>query len=219
VPTVLLVRHGRTTANSGGVLAGWTPGIGLDDTGWAQARSLATRLAVVPVCAIWSSPLQRCLETAAELAAVPGPKATPRSEVRVDDRLGECRYGDWTGRTLKERAAVFFKYYQLLEARQGEIAGLIHEEMGKDPGDARAEVYNTLTASAPYARGHVDCKEIVQDRAVAKAVPIVEVSHPMAHITHEAAIGSVDSKQLQTLMSRGLTEDEATDLIIEGLLS
>jgi Fe-S cluster assembly scaffold protein SufB len=85
--------------------------------------------------------------------------------------------------------------------------------------DSRAEVYNTLSATAPYARGHVDCKEIVQDRAVAKAVPIVEVSHPLAHITHEAAIGSVDSKQLQTLMSRGLTEDKATDLIIEGLLS
>ena len=85
--------------------------------------------------------------------------------------------------------------------------------------DARAEVYNTLSATAPYARGHVDCKEIVQDRAFAKAVPVVEVSHPLAHITHEAAIGSVDSKQLQTLMSRGLTADEATDLIIEGLLS
>ena len=59
----------------------------------------------------------------------------------------------------------------------------------------------------------------MQDRAIAKAVPVVEVNHPLAHITHEAAIGSVDSKQLQTLMSRGLTEDEATDLIIEGLLS
>jgi hypothetical protein len=85
--------------------------------------------------------------------------------------------------------------------------------------EAHAEVYNTLTASAPYARGHVDCKEIVQGHAQAKAVPVVEVSHPLAHITHEAAIGSVDSKQLQTLMSRGLSEDEATDLIIEGLLS
>lgn len=85
--------------------------------------------------------------------------------------------------------------------------------------DARAEVYNTLTASAPYARGHVDCKEIVQGRAFARAVPVVEVNHPLAHITHEAAIGSVDSKQLQTLMTRGLTEDQATDLIIEGLLS
>ncbi len=84
---------------------------------------------------------------------------------------------------------------------------------------ARAAVYNTLIASAPHARGHVDCKEIVQGQAAAKAVPIVEVRHPLAHVTHEAAIGSVDSKQLQTLMARGLTEDEATDLIVEGLLS
>jgi Fe-S cluster assembly scaffold protein SufB len=84
--------------------------------------------------------------------------------------------------------------------------------------DAVAEVYNTLTASAPHARGHVDCKEVVQGNAVAKAVPVVEVNHPLAHVTHEAAIGSVDSKQLQTLMSRGLDEDAATDLIIDGLL-
>ena len=84
---------------------------------------------------------------------------------------------------------------------------------------ARAEVFNTISATAPYARGHVDCKEIVQDEAVAKAVPIVEVSDPKAHVTHEAAIGSVDSKQLQTIMSRGLDEDAAVELIIEGLLS
>ena len=84
---------------------------------------------------------------------------------------------------------------------------------------ALGEVLNTLTASAPYARGHVDCKEIVQGEAVAKAVPVVEVNHPKAHVTHEAAIGSVDSKQRETLMSRGLTEDEAVDLIIQGLLS
>ena len=85
--------------------------------------------------------------------------------------------------------------------------------------EALAEVYNTLTASAAGARGHVDCKEIVQGGAVARAVPVVEVDHPRAHITHEAAIGSVDSKQLQTLMARGLDEERATDLIIEGLLS
>jgi hypothetical protein len=84
---------------------------------------------------------------------------------------------------------------------------------------ARAEILNTLVATAAYARGHVDCKEIVQGEAVANAVPVVEVRHDKAHVTHEAAIGSVDSKQLETLMARGLTEDEATDLIIEGLLS
>jgi len=84
---------------------------------------------------------------------------------------------------------------------------------------AKAEVYNILTASAPYARGHVDCKEIVQGQARAKAVPVIEVSDSKAHITHEAALGSVDSKQLQTLMSRGLSEDEGVELIIKGLLS
>jgi len=84
---------------------------------------------------------------------------------------------------------------------------------------AKAEIRNKLIASAPYARGHVDCKEIVQDKATATAIPIVEVHHPQAHITHEAAIGSVDDKQLQTLLSRGLSEDEAVELIIQGLLS
>lgn len=84
---------------------------------------------------------------------------------------------------------------------------------------ARAEVRNTLVASAPYARGHVDCKEIVKDQATAAAMPIVDVKHPKAHVTHEASIGSVDTKQLETLMARGLTEDEAAELIIQGLLS
>jgi hypothetical protein len=85
--------------------------------------------------------------------------------------------------------------------------------------NARADIYNKLTASAAYARGHVDCKEIVQGEAIAAATPVVEVTHPKAHVTHEAALGSVDNKQLETLMARGLTEDEASDLIIEGLLS
>ena len=83
---------------------------------------------------------------------------------------------------------------------------------------AAAEIFNTLIASAAYARGHVDCKEIVKGDASAQATPIVEVRHEKAHVTHEAAIGSVDGKQLETLMSRGLSEDQATELIIEGLL-
>jgi Fe-S cluster assembly scaffold protein SufB len=85
--------------------------------------------------------------------------------------------------------------------------------------EAKAEVFNKLIATGAYARGHVDCKEIVQDNGVASAIPIVEVHHPKAHITHEAAIGSVDSRQLETLMSRGLSEDTAVELIINGLLS
>jgi probable phosphomutase (TIGR03848 family) len=104
VPTVLLVRHGRTAANAGGTLAGWTPGVGLDDTGRAQAQALARRLAVLPIVALVSSPLQRCLETAGELLSVCGPKGTVRPEPQTEDRLGECRYGNWTGRPLGELA-------------------------------------------------------------------------------------------------------------------
>ncbi len=85
--------------------------------------------------------------------------------------------------------------------------------------NATADVYNELTASAPFARGHVDCHEIVQGNGIASATPIVKVMHPQAHVTHEAAIGSVDSKQLETLMARGLDEDEAVDLIVQSLLN
>lgn len=100
MPTVLLVRHGRTSANASGVLAGWTPGVGLDDRGREQAGRLAARLAEVPVAALVSSPLQRCRETAALLSTGrPDPL-----RASIDHRLGECRYGDWTGRPLKELA-------------------------------------------------------------------------------------------------------------------
>ncbi len=46
----------------------------------------------------------------------------------------------------------------------------------------------------------------------------MNVKHPLVKVTHEAAIGSVDQKQLETLMAHGLTPDEAEDFIITGLL-
>jgi len=99
VTTVLLVRHGRTTANGAGVLAGWTEGVGLDDSGRTQVTSLAARLTGVPLAAVVTSPLQRCLETADLMLAGHDPV-----ERHVDDRLGEVRYGDWTGGELKKLA-------------------------------------------------------------------------------------------------------------------
>jgi len=100
VTTVLLVRHGRTAANAGGVLAGWTPGVGLDDHGRDQVSRLGERLQQVPLAAVVCSPLDRALQTAEHLVrdrAVDVP-------VHVDDRVGEVRYGDWTGQPLKQLA-------------------------------------------------------------------------------------------------------------------
>jgi Fe-S cluster assembly scaffold protein SufB len=83
---------------------------------------------------------------------------------------------------------------------------------------AESEVVSELEASAPNARGHVDCVEIVQGEAVAKAVPVVSVLHKNAQVTHEAAIGRVNQKELETLMARGLKEEEAVEVIIGGML-
>jgi probable phosphomutase (TIGR03848 family) len=99
VTTVLLVRHGRTAANAGGLLVGWTAGVSLDDRGHDQAAALAARIAALPLAAVVSSPLQRCVETATVLLTG---RQAPALE--IDDRLGECRYGDWTGKELRRLA-------------------------------------------------------------------------------------------------------------------
>lgn len=95
--TVLLVRHGLT-AMTGPVLAGHTPGVHLDERGRAQAAAMAARLVPVPLAAVVTSPLERCVETAQAVLA-------GRSLVSsIEPRLAEVRYGDWTGKPLKELA-------------------------------------------------------------------------------------------------------------------
>jgi probable phosphomutase (TIGR03848 family) len=92
--TIVLLRHGLTSM-TGPRLAGWTPGVVLDDRGKAQATRVAERLQPLPLKAIVSSPLERCQETAAFVAE--GRDLSVETEVRI----GECRYGDWTGQELK----------------------------------------------------------------------------------------------------------------------
>ncbi|HTO95346.1 MAG TPA: SufD family Fe-S cluster assembly protein [Bacteroidota bacterium] len=84
--------------------------------------------------------------------------------------------------------------------------------------DAFAEITGITEGNAAGCRGHVDCMEIVKDRAVAKAMPLVQVNNPLAKVTHEAAIGSVDKRQLETLMAHGLSPEEAVDLIVKCIL-
>ena len=85
--------------------------------------------------------------------------------------------------------------------------------------NARAVVRGETYGNAPFARGHVDCLEIVNgDGVVARAIPVVYVNNKQAKVTHEAAIGSIDKKQMQTLMARGLNEEEAVDVIVRGIL-
>ena len=97
MPTLILVRHGRSTANTAGVLAGWTPGVALDERGTAQAAALPARLAR-------RAARRRRRQPA---AALPGDDAAAarrpaRPPPHIEDRIGECHYGDWSGRKLAE---------------------------------------------------------------------------------------------------------------------
>jgi probable phosphomutase (TIGR03848 family) len=93
--TVLLVRHGHTDT-AGKRLTGWAPGIHLNESGLKQAELLVERLDGIRVDAIYSSPLERCRETAAPLA-----KAR-RTSVHVRRRLIDTGYGQWTGRSIAQ---------------------------------------------------------------------------------------------------------------------
>ncbi|GAA3307585.1 histidine phosphatase family protein [Streptomyces cinereospinus] len=99
MPTLILVRHGRSTANTEGLLAGWTPGVALDERGAAQAAALPGRLAELPIAEVVTSPLQRCQETVRPLL-----DARPGLRAHTDERIGECHYGDWSGRKLADLA-------------------------------------------------------------------------------------------------------------------
>ncbi|MFJ6456044.1 histidine phosphatase family protein [Paenarthrobacter sp. NPDC091669] len=98
--TVLLVRHGRTTANATGLLAGRTVGVSLDQTGREQAALAADRLAAVPLVGVVTSPLERCRETAELILAHQA--GSPHAPVEID--ITECDYGKWQGRMLSELA-------------------------------------------------------------------------------------------------------------------
>ncbi len=98
--TVVLLRHGRTTANASGVLAGRTPGVRLDDVGRGQAERAGARLAGVPLARVVSSPLERCKQTTR--AVLTSQTAEPR--LLTERGISECDYGEWQGRTLKELA-------------------------------------------------------------------------------------------------------------------
>lgn len=98
--TVILVRHGRTAANTDGVLAGRAAGIGLDQVGRDQATHTAERLSVVPLVAVVSSPLERCQQTSRMIL---DHQAGSPAEL-IERGITECDYGQWQGRALRELA-------------------------------------------------------------------------------------------------------------------
>lgn len=93
---ILLVRHGQNDWVSKKRLAGWRPGVHLDERGKDQVSKLSDRLAHLPVRAIYSSPLERCTETAEVIAQPHG------LQLSLEKDVGEVRYGIWEGKKIKK---------------------------------------------------------------------------------------------------------------------
>ena len=93
---VLLIRHGENDWVGTDRLAGRTPGVHLNDKGRQQAADLADLLKTQPISAVYSSPLERCMETAEPVAAALG------LTVEAEPGVMEVNYGEWQGQSLKE---------------------------------------------------------------------------------------------------------------------
>jgi probable phosphomutase (TIGR03848 family) len=132
--TVILVRHGRTTANTSGVLAGRQAGVKLDEVGRGQAERAGERLAGVPLVAVVSSPLERCRQTARAILAAQSGTPVASSE----HALTECDYGAWQGRPLKE--LVREKLWATVQAQPSAVTFPDGESMGDMQARAVAAV-------------------------------------------------------------------------------
>lgn len=146
--TLLLVRHGRSTSNSAGTLAGRTPGVHLDETGRSQAMSVGERLRGVQPTAVVCSPIERCQETLELVLDSAG--LAERPPVHVDERFTECDYGRWSNRKLVELADE--ELWKTIQARPSQVRfpdGESMAEMAERVRQGVADWCTRLAAEAP----------------------------------------------------------------------
>ncbi|MCD6546942.1 MAG: SufD family Fe-S cluster assembly protein [Nanoarchaeota archaeon] len=109
------------------------------------------------------------------------------------------------------------KIYEEVNLKGNNSRGILQSRVAATE-NSQCNVKSVMRGLGNYSRGHVDCTEIIEENGVVSAIPIVEVKNKTAHITHEASLGRVNKKQVDTLMTKGLTEEEAVEIIIRGLL-
>lgn len=205
--TVILLRHGRSTSNTAGVLAGRSEGVDLDEKGREQAAGLIDRIGDLPIRGLISSPLLRCRRTIEPLAEA------LCLEPLIDDRLAEVDYGVWTGRKIAElageplwrvvqahpSAAVFPGGEGLAQVQARAVAAvrehdrrLAAEQGGAHGGDAlwvactHGDVIKAVVADA-YGM-HLDAfQRVTADPASVSVIRYTELRPFVLHVNHTGA--------------------------------
>lgn len=210
--TVILVRHGRSTANTAGILAGRSPGVALDDRGRAQADEMVQRLAVCRdrITAVARSPLQRCAETVAPLLTDLAAAGRDVPELVIDE-LAEVDYGSWTGKALKDlageslwttvqqqpSAAVFPDGEGLAEVQARAVAAVrdLDRQFGGEDGSqvwvacSHGDVIKSVLADAMGT--HLDSFQRIVVEPASVSIVRYGQSRPYVHTVNSSAVLSV----------------------------
>lgn len=165
--TILLIRHATNDSVKAGNLAGRTKGVHLNDEGRAQAVALGERLAQAPLAQLYASPLERTMETAAEIA-----RRHPQLKVMTHAEIGEVHYGDWQGKSISalQRRKMWdlvqeypsrarFPNGETMRGVQGRIVNAIEALVQKHPNEMIALVFHAdliKMALAHYLGMHLD---------------------------------------------------------------
>jgi probable phosphoglycerate mutase len=163
--TLVLVRH-AVTAQTGPLLSGRTPGIDLSEKGVEQARAVGGRLAVLPVKAVYASPVERTRQTAEHIAGHHG------LDVRELPGVIEADYGEWTGGTIADLAKTdLWRTVQIAPSRarfpggesiaemQSRMVVALEEVIARHPGELVVVVSHAdpiKAAIAHYNGMHLD---------------------------------------------------------------
>lgn len=162
--TVLLARHGQTESNVSGFYMGRS-GEDLNDVGYAQARSLSSRLAGLPIASVYTSPLQRAYVTATILAK------SHNLKVKVSDDLNEIQLGDWQGLHLNEISQRWPELWQQWRADPSESA-IPGGESFQQVAERAIRAFETVVAAEPGRQAVIVTHEIVIKVLVARALGV-----------------------------------------------
>jgi Fe-S cluster assembly scaffold protein SufB len=133
-----------------------------------------------------------------------------------------------TKATLEEGASLFITERLMTHGHQEAVSDMLVELKGKNSNakvisrsvakDQSKQIFRPNVIAKALAKGHVECDSIIMDKGRISSTPAISAEHPDAQLTHEAAIGKIAEEQLIKLMTLGLSEKEAEDVILRGFL-
>ena len=95
------------------------------------------------------------------------------------------------------------------------VCQIISRSVGKDDS---VQIFHPIVVGNNACRAHVQCDSIIMGKAKISSIPEIDANHGDAQLVHEAAIGKINNDQLLKLMTFGLDEEQAEEIIVEGFL-